>query len=411
MTPTDPKSISGKAKIPAGKRAGRRLVRDVVTEKIMALNPSELVAAMMNGEDLTDHALTLPNGQDGKAAALIEHVKKRLEEVDNLAKDALEDSASLGFDIENVLAKNRADSAVGRIQFLETATAASNGLVASLTQHLLEQIIVDERIKTRLHAERNKVLIELVKSESFLGDFAIKMRQFGISARDIQRMGKDKIIAIAALILNVDEKVLAALDTAPSDDPIVEQFVAELEQQVRQVEVVSAPLDRVQERDNKPPTVVDPNTQEGYFAPMTRWGKLDVEKLGYRIEEITATTQPERAALTMRMPQPGRLEDQDLGRHVSMLLEELKEDVKFDKIITLFSAIKDKIKGEFLNKYECRAWLLLGVELHGWHITPAVRKGYYNGALIPKEEEEGKLYRLMAINADDISNGIDHEFM
>jgi hypothetical protein len=153
-----------------------------------------------------------------------------------------------------------------------------------------------------------------------------------------------------------------------------------------------------------------PSVEKKWVIPMTQWGVLDLEDIGYAVEEITASNFEEMEALKMKLPPKNLLRDTlaEVEDNEKEIFNRILKDQEVAAVSVWFRYFSKRKNLSKFTENEMRAWMLLSLEV-GSKLPKSLGKGgWYDGVLIPKEPGSTRLYKIVAKDRSFLGKSMNH---
>lgn len=136
--------------------------------------------------------------------------------------------------------------------------------------------------------------------------------------------------------------------------------------------------------------------------PKGRWDDIDLTPLGYRIEEAVASSDADREALRIRLPDVSSLREMALPKSPEVMMadgvEGQKDRIIYDKFVRRYT---DRT-GERMSEMERRIIALLLVDLPTGGVGRMIgANGWYHGIVLPGPEGSTRVRRVWSIDQSE----------
>ena len=343
---------------------------------------------------------------------------------------------------------------------------ANDRIVSGLIAHLVEHIAIGEELRQIALVARRRAEDELAQMPVAMTEFANRLVACGISREEVRFMSRARMEAVIAAIRGVDAGTPGLVpETLPLDADTGSRMVdgsvpGTVESPVTggadgiadaadgtfsprtgegDSDVVGEPgsdaVDDVDARDSErgldAPAETGSETHAGEESligeedrdgrddgsemvpedvaepvsdgpPSTRWGVIDLERIGYVAEEVIASTDEDMRALKMPLPEVDTLVKLAVKGTPEYMNADGAQDNHDRKLVEKFFPAWMKRTGTRLTEAEQRVWALLLIELRAvGHGRNMGANGWFDGLVVPKGDGSARVVRIRAIDRSE----------
>jgi len=445
------------------KGKGRPSSSTVMVERLVAAHNPELAGPNVFNGYGSRVDLVEETGLDAKLSRISAMIASRLE---NAAKSGskLRDSETGPEGSLGAHRPWSSDDCPENVVFwAEAEFFANDRVVSGLTAHLVEHIAIGEELRQIALSARRRAQEELASLPMYMVEFANRLIACGVSRNDVHHMSKDRLNAVIAAIRGMDASTPGLVPDrlplessgsghegdrhidAPGDDGLFGRSdnggpdVGIPQGRGDSEEASGTAADRVPEGlDAQAPNGMGPlaetgdegdaetgprsldgevlaDSEEGIddvsdvpdaapvpARPKNRWDDLDLTPLGYRIEEVTASTDADLAALRMKLPTVGSFRELALAKSPEVMMAEGIEEQR-DRVILsrFFSRYCSRVHVR-MSEAEQRLWGLLLVDVtKGPSDRQISANGWCHGLVLPGPEGTTKVRRIVSMDQSE----------
>lgn len=329
-------------------------------------------------------------------------------------------------------------------------------IVSALTAHLIEHIAIGEELRQIALVARRRAIDELDQMPQGMVEFANRLTACGITRDEVRFMSRSRMEAVIAAIRGVDpgtpglvpERLPLDADAGPydavqedviGDTPEPEasgvsgafpvdsesgsDVVGELgdrgsesvdaqdsEQGSEDIMDTGSPGPGMDGSDDEDPVMEEVSEPVAEPAPepvadgppMTRWGVIDLAKIGYVAEEALASTDADMRALKMPVPEVDMLVKLAVKGTPEFMAADGAQENHDRKLLERFFPLWMQRTSVRLSEAEQRIWALLLVELR----APGQGRnmganGWFDGLVLPKGDGSAKVVRIRAVDRSE----------
>lgn len=322
-----------------------------------------------------------------------------------------------------------------RLESIEAEYARNEAVIDALTAHLVEHVVIREDLRAQAERARRHAAVENRRIPEFLEDFAQRLVAAGVIKGDLRFLSKARFDGIVALIRGLAEN-------GGDGSPLIAGSVPEGGREMvfphgrDDVGSAGAPeADRMPDIEtpisgeghsgdgSRPLTGDGPVPQEGGSdvpdeepevmaepvpevvaelvqpvvpqAPPGRWDVIDVERLGYRIEDDSPSSDEELSVLRMRLPEVDSIRDLALPQGLEKTMLENVEaygDLGIADRLVRSWAKRENVR---MTDAEVRVWVFLLVIARGFGKQPDDDAlGAYDGLVLPGRKGSARIRRV-----------------
>lgn len=336
---------------------------------------------------------------------------------------------------------------------------ANDRIVSGLTAHLVEHIAIGEELRQIALVARRRAQDELATMPAGMVDFANRLTACGISRDEVRYMSRARMEAVIAAIRGVDastpglvperlpldatdvygtgpiEGAEARIDDVPdaagadsgafsplpgkSDPDVVGDAVetgprddGSQDSERRDdtpAETGSTGLGREDSLSGEDDGMDDRGTTSEPVAevvpdgpPMTRWGPLDLSRIGYSAHEVVASSDEDMRALKMPLPEVDTFVKLAAKGTAEFMHADGAQENHDRKLVEKFFPMWIRRTGTRLTDAEQRVWALLLIELRGVGLGRNMgANGWFDGLVVPKGDGSARVIRISAIDRSE----------
>lgn len=437
----------------AAKSKGRPSNNTRILERIVAAHSPDVAGPNVFKGYGSAVDLMEETGLDAKLSRISGIIASRLGNAVSDGKKLRDSESGPGGAFEGLRPWQSDDYPENVVFWAEAEFFANDRIVAALTAHLVEHIAIGEELRQIALSARRRAEEELVDVPAGMVEFANRLTACGITRDEVRFMSRDRLEKVIAAIRGVDaDGVDLVPDRLPMDEfdvyadgtgaptrngledgsdvgahadagspaETVEESPADtgsqgLDGEVRQ-DGQEQGFDGLSERDD--PVSVEavedvaieapeevPEPVAGPPAPPRpkgRWDDLDLEPLGYRIEEVPASTDADMEAMRMKLPDVSSLNELAVPKSPDVMLTDgamgQKDRSLLDKFLMRYS---DRMQVR-IGEMEKRIIALLLVDLPGGGKGRMMgARGWYHGVVLPGVEGSSRIRRVVSIDQSE----------
>lgn len=315
---------------------------------------------------------------------------------------------------------------------------ANDRVVSALLGHLVEHVVIGEELRSIALAARRRAADELDQIPPSMTEFVNRLMAAGVVVEDVRKMSKQRLAAVVSAIRGIEaaeaevevrsvpgmddgaiphKSLSSSIDEAVAGEPAVKDAARPVLEAAGEP-VVEAPQEAVDGTDGAG-TGGYAATSEGPAelmlevpnapvetpapaVPETRWGVLDLTRIGYDVEVVTASTDRDTAALKMRMPDVSAFKELAARGTPEMALADGIVENRNRTLVERFFRTRSRRVGFELSEADQRVWVLLLAELPTLGKSPSFGEyGWFDGLSVPLGDGSTKVARLRAIDRSE----------
>lgn len=379
-------------------------------------------------------------GLEAKLSRISAIVSERLENAMESARKLRDSEEASGGVLKGIRPWSSEDYPENVVFWAEAEFFANDRVVATLTAHLVEHLAIGEELRSIALAARRRAQDELAEMPVAMVEFANRLMACGVSREEVRFMSKQRLNAVIAAIRGMDAStpglVPDRLPMEASQGPGHDGDGAVFESSEQGVpdglehggahdsDGVSRGgpqgVETASDGDSDVPAETGSRPVDGEVPvagsggddgmvdttvparPKGRWEDLDLEALGYVIEDATASTDADMAALQMRMPEVDRLVQLALpGSPEVFMAESVVENSDRVLLERMLTRVARRLNIR-LKEPERRLWGMLLVDMHGTRNGQLLSaNGWCDGLVLPGAAGTTKVRRLVAIDRSE----------
>lgn len=244
--------------------------------------------------------------------ALYLKVRKNLEDVLDQASSRSGMSEPVYGAVRKLRERADTDAPESIIKACAEEISLNKRLISGLVEHLISHIIIGEELRSIAEAARSRVQNDLERVAQVYIDFVYRLEAAGVVENTVRDMTKSQLARVLALLKGTsdDEQMLVISQISEKRDCVHEIFKEGFEDGVASGAQANTPGVAHEKGEVSPSLVSDAADDECAIAdaaaentivhdPSSLWDTLDLEPIGYRIEEAEPSTVAYKEALSI----------------------------------------------------------------------------------------------------------------
>ncbi|MFN3473015.1 MAG: hypothetical protein ACK4ZW_03105 [Blastomonas sp.] len=288
-------------------------------------------------------------------------------------------------------------------------------LISGLAEHLISHIIVGEELRSIAEAARSRVEEGFETVAPIYIGLVNSLKAAGIVENNVRDMSKSQFIEILAILKKTsgDEQKRVISEVSEGRVVVPAIFKEGFEDGVAPGEQANASGVAPAKEEVSPSLVSDDADDECAIAdaatkntvvhdPKGLWDRLDLEPIGYRIEEAEPSTDADKEAMTIKLPETTALTEWASPRSTEYMYATVCMNTHSKSIFDEFLSLHTERTGRLISEMEERILLMLMVDLWEFPGAPiAGQEGWYDGIVLPPKTGSSKVRRVVSIDRSD----------
>jgi regulator of replication initiation timing len=288
-------------------------------------------------------------------------------------------------------------------------------LISGLVEHLISHIIIGEELRSIAEAARSRVQNDLERVTQAYIDFVHRLEAAGVVENNVRDMSKSQLARVLAVLKGTsdDEQMGVISQISEKRDFVHEIFKEGFEDGVESGAQANTPGVAHETGEVSPPIVIGDTDNEGAIDAATAtstiihdpkglWDDVDLQAIGYRIEEAEPSTVADREALSIILPETRVLKDWavrgTLEYFSAKSCVEQRDWIVFEKFLDQHS----KRTGRQFSEMKKRIISMLMIDVQngpGGRFT--ARQGWFEGIVLPPKTGSSRVRRVVSIDRSD----------